>query len=105
MRIKKAGGKIYGMDLTSSERKAMDIEIHKELVDYSRHHEVEVNAVILWQLHEQLGFGPERLKKFYDGCSPAIKALTKRYEMDDKDQVWLCTHKLKEYGVNIENWK
>lgn len=32
------------------------------------------------------------------------RALLKRYEMDDSDTVWLCTHKLKEYGLDIEQW-
>lgn len=26
------------------------------------------------------------------------------YEMDISDDVWLCTHKLKEIGVDVEDW-
>ena len=31
-----------------------------------------------------------------------MDALVKRYEMED--EAWLCTQKLKEYGVNVESW-
>ena len=56
------------------------------------------------QLHTQLGLGPKRLKKFFDGFSDALNALVNRYEMDISDDFWLCTHKLKEIGVDVEDW-
>ena len=36
MRIKKSGGKISGAELTSAEKKAMDVEIRRELDEYNR---------------------------------------------------------------------
>lgn len=106
MRIKKAGNKIYGAELTAAERKAMNMEIQRQLAEYTRAHELEIDALILWQLHEQLGFGPKRLKRFYDNFAPAIKDLINRYEMDDSDQVRLCTKKLKdELGLDLELMK
>ena len=30
--------------------------------------------------------------------------LIKRYEMDEDDNIWLNTYKLKEIGVDIESW-
>jgi hypothetical protein len=33
-----------------------------------------------------------------------LNALVNRYEMDISDDVWLCTHKLKEIGVDVEDW-
>ena len=56
MVVKKAGGKIYGAVLTSAEKKAMNMEIERQLAEYTRKHEVELNAMILYVLHEQLGF-------------------------------------------------
>ena len=71
-----------------------------------RHRELcmGLDAIILWELHTQLGLGPKRLKKFFDGFSDALNALVNRYEMDISDDVWLCTHKLKEIGVDVEDW-
>lgn len=105
MRIKKASGMIYGADLTSAERKAMNMEIQRQLAEYVRKTQMEVDAIMLWQLHEQLGFGPKRLRQFYDNFAPAIDELLKRYELEDSDRIWLCTYKLKdECGIDIEKW-
>ena len=87
-----------------AERKAMNMEIQRQLVEYDRKNELELDAIILWELHTQLGLGPKRLKKFFDGFSDALNALVNRYEMDISDDVWLCTHKLKEIGVDVEDW-
>jgi hypothetical protein len=92
MRIKKAGGKVYGADFTAAERKAMNLEIQRQLAEYSRKHANEIDAIILWQLHAQYGFKAE----YFD--------LIKRYEMDEGDNIWLNTYKLKEIGVDIESW-
>lgn len=100
MVVKKAGGKIYGAVLTSAEKKAMNMEIERQLAEYTRKHEVELNAMILYVLHEQLGFGEQRLRKFFDRFSVEIDALVKYYEMDDEDAEWLCTRKLLDMGID-----
>ena len=101
MRVKKSGKYIYGADLSAAEKKAMDIEIRRQLSEYTKKHEQELAAVVLWELHAQLGFGNDRLKKFYDNFIPALDDLIKRYEMEDGDEAWLCTQKLKAYGFDI----
>ena len=32
------------------------------------------------------------------------KELVSRYEMEDQDDIWLCTQMLKRIGVDIEAW-
>lgn len=93
MRVKKAGGKVYG----AAERKAMNLEIQRQLAEYSRKHANEIDAIILWQLHAQYGFGE---KRFYNRFKAEYFDLVKRYEMDDN--IWLNTYKLKKIGV--ESW-
>lgn len=80
MRVKKAGGKVYGADFTAAERKAMNLEIQRQLAEYSRKHANEIDA----------SFKAE----YFD--------LIKRYEMDESDNIWLNTYKLKE--IDIESW-
>ena len=63
MQVKKAGGKVYGAVLTAAEKKAMDLEIQRELAEYDRKHIAEIDATILWVLHEQ--FGLRRLPRPY----------------------------------------
>ena len=85
--------------------KAMDMEIQRQLAEYDRKHIREIDALVLWELREQLGFGNKRLKKFYDNFSRGIEALIRRYEMEQGDDVWLCTYKLKEIGCDLEKWE
>lgn len=104
MRVKKAGGKVYGADFTAAERKAMNLEIQRQLAEYDRKHANEIDAIILWQLHVQFGFGAKRLRRFYDRFKAEYFDLVDRYEMDESDNIWLNTYKLKEIGVDIEAW-
>ena len=85
-------------------KKAMDIEIRRQLAEYDLKHANELDATILWHLHEEFGFGPKRLKQFYDTFAVRLNELIKHYEMTDSDMVWLCTYKLKQYGIDIEEW-
>lgn len=37
--------------LTAAEQKAMNMEIQRQLVEYDRKNELELDAIILWELH------------------------------------------------------
>lgn len=104
MLVKKAGGKVYGATFTAAEKRAMDMEIKRQLAEYTRKYEADLNATILYVLHEQLGFGEQRLKKFFDRFSVEIDALVKYHEMDEEDAAWLCTRKLLDVGIDVEKW-
>ncbi len=83
---------------------AMDREIKRQLAEYDRAHALEIDAMVLWVLHDKFGFGKTRLKKFFDEFAGAVDELLEWYEMDTSDQSWICTHKLKEIGVDVEQW-
>lgn len=44
------------------------------------------------------------LRAYYDAFHDRIKELVSRYEMEDQDDIWLCTQMLKRIGVDIEAW-
>ena len=104
MRVKKANGKIFGAAMSAAEKKAINLEIQRRLAEYDRKNLAELDAMILWVLHDQFGFGTKRLRRYYDSFCACTDALVKRYEMDVEDDIWLCTQKLKEIGVDIEAW-
>ena len=106
MTIVKHDGKVVGAKLTAAEKKAMDIEIKRELVKLNEQNMMELDAIILWVLHEELGFGHKRLRRFYECFNKSVNDLNARYEFAGtaEDKIWLCTHKLKEYGIDIEKW-
>lgn len=93
------------ISLTSAERKALDKEIEKQLAEWDIKHMTELSALILYVLHSTFGFGKKRLKDFYFQFADEIFELTQRYDLDDSDDVWLCTKKLKEYGIDLPEWE
>ena len=81
-------------------------EIKRQCSAYWKKHEFELMAMILWQLHEQEGWGEKRLKRFFMGFTPTLDALLDRYDMEtDDEKFWLCTYKLKELGIDLEKWQ
>ena len=101
---KSINGRVYGAKMTAAEKKAIEIEIKKQLAEYDRKHAMELDALGRWVLHNEFGFGEKRLKKFYDSFAKSIKELTDHYALDDSDDVWICTYKLKQAGIDIEKW-
>lgn len=62
-----------------------------------------VEAIVLWQLHTQYGFGKKRLQEFLSETSPMIKGMLEYYDFNtDADAIWTCEHKLKtELGIDL----
>ena len=102
--FKRHGKSIYGVRFTTKEQEALDKEIARQCAEYDRSNAHEIDAIILWILHEKFGFGKQRLKVFHNCFSTEVDALVRRYEMSKEDKVWLCTRKLKQYGVDISEW-
>lgn len=101
--IKKAGGKVFGAVLTAAEKKAMDMEINRQIVEADRRYADDIDAMVLYTLHVHLGFGKKRLRKFYDAFSAEHDRLIQYYQMPD-DYTWLCKEMLKRIGVDVEAW-
>lgn len=105
MIVKKAGKVVLGAQLTSEEQKAIDIVIKKQIAEMNRKNADEIDAMILWELGEQLDMSVEDMRKFYDRFAVGLRELNARYEMDADDIPWLCTYKLKDrYGIDISEW-
>ena len=90
---------------SAAERRAMDREIKAQLAEYNEKNMREVDATVLWVLHDKFGWGPERLRRFYKEFIECMDELTARYEMDKDEVPWLCTYKLKDYGIDLEEWE
>lgn len=103
--FKKVGGRIFGVGFNAKEQEAIDREIKAQLAEYDKKHMREVDAIVLWELRRLFGFGYKRLRDFYFDFGDAINALIARYEMDEDDAVWLATYKLKEIGIDLEQWE
>ena len=89
--------------LSQHEKKQVNAEIKRQLAEYDKAHAEELDNLVLYILHTEFGFGKKRLKKFYIHFMNGINSLIDRYDMDDEDAIWGCTHKLKEYGLTVED--
>lgn len=103
MRIKKHKGKVFGAELTAKERAAMHMEINRQIIDADKKYTNDIDAMVLYTLHVHLGFGKKRLRRFWEAFRKEHKALIEYYQMPD-DGAWLCQRKLKDIGVDVEEW-
>lgn len=104
MLIKRTGKRVYGAVFTAKEQKAIDIEVGRQLAEYTRKHRKEVDSAFLWALHEEFGFGYKRLKRLYKRFFRRIDNLITHYELGDLDRSWICQKLLKDYGIDLDEW-
>ena len=92
----------YEGHLTSAQRKARDREIRLQIAESVKRFSVAVEATMLWQLHEQEGYGVVRLDRFLEGFKPALDELKAFYELGDVDEMnYACIQNLKAIGFDI----
>lgn len=103
MKVKQYNGRVFGADLTAKERKALDIEINRQILEADKRYTNDIDAMVLYVLHKHLGFGYKRLRLFWEAFKAEHKELREHYEMPD-DNAWLARQKLKDIGVDVEAW-
>lgn len=103
MIIKRSGKHIYGADLTAAEKKAMNMEIARQLAEFTRKYEVEIECIFLRELR-QYGFGATRLRRAFDDFGNDLDELIARYELGEEDKFWLATEQLRQEGFDVEQW-
>lgn len=104
MKIKRSGKHIYGADLTAAEKKAMNIEIARQLAEFTRKYEVEIESLFLREMRRKYGHGAVRLRRDFDDFANDLDELIKRYELGEEDKLWLVQQQLKEEGFDVEQW-
>ena len=105
MRMKKTYGKVYGATFTANERRAMDMEIKRQLLEWDAKYTSDMDAMVLYTLMAHYGWKKKRLRKFWEAFQSEHKALRDYYQMDAPgDNEWLAKRKLKDIGVDVEEW-
>ena len=105
MRVKKFNGKAFGVELTATERKAMNQEINRQILEKDEKYKEDIDAMVLYTLMVHYGWKKKRLKKFWNAFIKEHQALKDYYQMDEAgDNAWLAHRKLKEIGVDIHQW-
>ena len=91
--------------MTSKEKKAMLKEINRQAFEADKKISIDFDSVVLWTLHEDFGFGEKRLKRFWDSFFRERQKLIEYYQLDPGANGWICRKKLKEIGIDIEEWQ
>lgn len=50
MIVKKAGGKVYGAVFTAAEKKAMEMEINRQIIEADKRYTDDIDAMVLYTL-------------------------------------------------------
>ena len=87
---------------TAEEQKAMNEEIENQLLEFVGNNLLEIEALMMVQLREQLRFGKKRLKRFYMGFMPSIYDFMVSRIKDGGDKSSI--ERLSDYGVPLEDW-
>lgn len=89
--------------LSNKERKAIEREIRFQTAKNVKNLSLNLQAIVLWNLHEQLGFGQKRLIEFQRSFLPLIKELQEFYMAEDAEETeFILLYKLKnEVGVDV----
>lgn len=89
--------------LSNKERKEIEREVRRQTGKNVKDLSLNLQAIVLWNLHEQLGFGQKRLIEFQRSFLPLIKQLQDFYMAEDAEETeFILLYKLKnEVGVDV----
>lgn len=105
MRVKSYKGKVFGAELTAAEKKAMNIEINRQIAERDAQYAADIDAMVLYTLMAHYGWKKKRLRDFWDAFNAEHKALREFYELDNpSDNEWVAHRLLKEIGVDVQEW-
>lgn len=82
-------------------REAMMHEINQQILQSDKKYQLDLDTMVLWSLKQFAGWGPKKLKAFYYFMFKEHLRMREFYELDD---LYPERHKLKEKGVDIEEW-
>ena len=90
---------------TAAEQAAMNKEIEDQLLGFVAKNLLEIEALMMVQLREQLGFGKKRLKRFYMKFKPTIYDwMVRKLRYREGEAPKSCTEQLDDYGCPLEEW-
>ena len=65
--------------MTNAEMKALDDSIREQIGQNIGKLKGNIEAIVLWQIHEQYGYGAKKLEAFLEGFQPALQELMNFY--------------------------
>ena len=93
------------LGLTNREMRVLRDEINRQTAQNVRKLAKNFQAMVLWQLREQEGWGKVKLLRFQERFVPAIRELEQFYMSANADETdYICEYKLKqEVGIDVKD--
>lgn len=89
--------------LSKREMQALDSSIRETIAASVGKLSGNIEAIVLWQLHEQKGYSVEELDEFLEGFRPALQQLKDFYDVEStEDTEMACVYNLKSIGFDTE---
>jgi hypothetical protein len=91
-------------DIPYKVRKAINQELNRQTAQNIKNMSLNLQALVLYALHEKCGFGKKRLMEFQKDFLPLIEELQEYYQTENADETeFVCLYKLKnEVGIDVE---
>lgn len=89
--------------LSNSQMQALKGEIRSTIASSIGKLSGNIEAIVLWQLHEQKGLSVKQLEKFLEGFRPALQELMDFYGIESTEDVeFACVQNLKSIGFDTD---
>lgn len=90
--------------LSARQKQLVKNEVKRLIPDVSEEHFSNTIATFLYALHLYTGWKQKKLYDFYVQFDVLHKELLDYYQLDTHEDGWLCKLKLKELGVDVDEW-
>jgi len=91
--------------MSKKQQKAMDEEIIRQLLERDEGYDIDSIASFLWAVRVcEPKYGAKRLRRLFDTWWNERMRLREYYQMGANDDGFICRHKLKDIGVDVEAW-
>ena len=88
--------------MTPTMREAMMHEIYQQCLDADARLSLDLDTVVIWTLYQCYGWRDKRLHDFYLAMAAEHRRMREYYETDTP---YPMARKLKDKGLNIQNWQ
>lgn len=90
--------------LNSEQKKAMNKEINRQILENDMKFAKDYDAAVLWTLRVCYGFGKKRIRRFWDCFLAEHQRLRDCYEQNPNSKEANCKELLKKIGVDVDAW-
>lgn len=90
--------------LNSEQKKAMNKEINRQILENDKKYSQDFDAAVLWTLRVCYGFGKKRIRRFWDCFLAEHHRLRECYENAPDSDEFDCKSNLKKIGVDLDVW-